>query len=136
MKKVFLIAIVVFISLASFSQARMNSSIAEIREEFSDSRYDLKSGYDKDGDFYLRIFTERATVFYYFNSNSICYMTIIKPDDQGALNYYAELYNKRYVIISPTKWRMYSESGIAEIELIYPEGGGFYFLWTDTQGKN
>jgi hypothetical protein len=133
MKRTMLLFMLTMLCLAAFCQARLHTSAAEIREEFSESRYDLKSGYDNDGDFYIRIFTERATVFYYFNSKSICYMTIIKPDDQGALNYYAELYNKQYVVISPTKWRMYSEGGIADIELVYPEDGGFYFVWTSAR---
>jgi len=134
MKNISFIAAMLLITSASFSQARLNTSLADIRAEFTESRYSLDSGYDSDGDLYIRIFTQRATVLYYFNKQRICYMTIIVPDDQGALNYYAELYNRQYVIISPTKWRMYSEHGIAEIELIYPEEGGFYFAWTSARG--
>jgi hypothetical protein len=136
MKNLLLISAMLVFSSALFSQARLRSSVAEIRAEFSESRYALESGYDSDGDFYISIFTDRATVFYYFNSRRICYMTIIVPDDQGALNMYAELYNKRYVIISPTKWRMYSEYGIADIELLFPKDGLYYFVWTEARGSN
>jgi hypothetical protein len=111
------------------AQSRVGSSAADIKAEFWEAEYKLKAEYDKDGDYFISIETQRATVLYYFNENKICKATFIVPDNQGALNFYVELYNKRYVILSPTQWKMYSENGVAEISLIYPEGGGCYFLW-------
>ena len=58
-------------------------------------------------------------------------MTAVIPDNQGALNFYVELYNKQYVIVSPTKWKMYSKGGIANIQLIYPDSDGYCFIWTN-----
>ncbi len=130
MKKTILFLVFIILSINGIAQARLNSTLSEVREEFSDWRYNLKSGYDSDGDFYISIETERATVIYYFDDSNLCYATIIIPDDQGALNMYAELYNSRYVIISNTQWRMYGENGIAEIELVYSDNGTYYFLWT------
>jgi len=129
MKKSTLLLIFSFIALISFSQSRIGSTANDIKEEFSDNVYNLKSGYDKDGDYYIKIDEKRATVLYYFNENKLCYMTIISPDNQGALNWYVERYNKLYVITSSTTWKMYSEYGVSNIELFYPKGGGYMFIW-------
>jgi len=131
MKRTLLTILFAITSIVAFGQARLGTSATDIRSEFSESSYNLKSGYDDDGDYYITVETERATVIYCFNSDKICYLTLISPDNQGALNFYVELYNKQYVIISATEWKMYSESGIAKIELVYPESGGFYFLWSN-----
>lgn len=130
MKRILLTILFAITSIFTFGQARLGMSISDIRSEFSDSSYNLKSGFDDDGDYYITIETERATVFYFFNSQKICYLTIIVPDNQGALNYYVELYNNQYVIVSSKQWKMYSENGIANIELIFPDGGGYFFRWT------
>jgi len=119
------------IGVSLFAQARLGSTSAAIRSEFAASEYHLKSGYLEDGTLYITIEVARASVIYYFNKNLFCIMTLIAPDDQGALNYYVELYNKTYVVISAKQWRAYLEEGIADIELVYPDGGGFYFIWTD-----
>jgi hypothetical protein len=116
-------------SLLAFGQARLGSSVEEIKAEFWEDNYNLKSGYDSDGDYFIHIETERAAVTYYFSSDKICTSTFIAPKNQGALNFYVELYNDQYVIISPTEWKMYSSDGIASVKLIYPEGGGYFFLW-------
>lgn len=131
MKRTLLTILFAITSVIVFGQARLGSSASEIKSEFWESKYKLKSGYDSDGDYYITIETERATVTYYFNSERVCTLTVIIPDNQGALNFYVELYNKQYVIVSSKQWRMYSDGGIANIHLIYPEGGGYYFLWSN-----
>lgn len=113
----------------AYSQARLGYSATEIKNEFWETEYNLKSGYTDDGLYYISIWTERATVIYYFNEDKVCKLCMIIPDNQGALNSYVELYNKLYVIVSSTEWKMYSDGGIAEISLIYPDDGGYYFLW-------
>ena len=130
MKKTILFLAFAFLCIHGFSQARLNSTASEIREEFSDEQYNLTSGFDSDGDYYIRVENDRSTAFYYFENNQMCYMTIIIPDDQGALNMYAEHYNSRYVIISDTKWKMYTSNGIANIELVFTDNNSYFFLWT------
>jgi len=61
------------------------------------------------------------------NKNKINQLYI--PNSQEALNAYVEKYNKLYVIVSSTKWKMYSKDGISNIDLIYLDGGGCYFQW-------
>ena len=129
MRRTLLTILFAITSVIAFGQAWLGSSAADIKSEFWESKYKLKSGYDSDGDYYITIETERATVMYYFNSDKICTTSVIAPDNQGALNFYVEMYNKQYVIISSTKWKMYSKEGIANIELVYPDGGGYFFVW-------
>lgn len=129
MKKIILTILFAITSCIVFGQARVGSTATYIKSEFSESIYDLKSGLTKEGDYYILIKTERASVLYNFDSDKVCTSSIIVPDDDGALNFYVEMYNKEYVILSPTSWKMYSSQGISDIELIYPEGGGTFFLW-------
>ena len=131
MKKILLIIALIFTTIVAFSQARLGSSATEIKSEFSGSHYKLIGDYTNDKTYYIGITTERATVLYYFNSDMICNRTLIVPNNQGALNYYVELYNKHYVIINSTRWKMYSAGGIANIELFYPQDGGYCFVWSD-----
>jgi hypothetical protein len=131
MKRKLFILLFAICSTIIFGQARLGSTVSDIKSEFSESSYNLKSGYDSDDDYYIILTTEKAEVLHYFNSDKICNLSIIKPKNQGALNYYVELYNKQYVIISDRKWKMYSENGIANIELLFPESGKYLFRWSD-----
>jgi len=130
MKKLLLTIFFALIFVVAFSQARLGYSASDIRTEFQESRYKLKSSYTDTGIYYITIRIENASVVYYFNSDRICTLTCIIPDNQGALNFYVELYNKMYVIVSSTNWKMYSANGISNITLVYPEEGGYYFTWT------
>lgn len=131
MKKILLTILFGITSLVIFGQARLGSSATEIKNEFWESSYNLKSGYTDDYTYYISIETERATVIYYFNSDKVCNLCAIAPDNQGQLNFYVELYNKQYVVVSSTEWKMYSANGIANIKLVYPDDGGYYFLWSN-----
>ncbi len=130
MKHLLIVICLISFSKISFSQARVGSSFSEIKSEYYESNWNLRSGYNKDEEKYIYISTTRAEVGYYFESGQICYTTYILPKRQGDLNFYVEKYNKQYVIMSPTKWKMYSENGICNIELIYPEDGKCFFVWT------
>ena len=129
MKKLLLIIFLAISSITAYSQSRLNYSANEIREEFSDSKYNLKSDFDKSGNYYISIVTGNSTVFYYLNAERTCNATFIVPNNQGALNFYVELYNSKYVIVSPTQWKMYSNNGMCEIKLVYSVNGGYYFMW-------
>ncbi|SFV34311.1 hypothetical protein [Thermoflavifilum thermophilum] len=131
MKKALLTILFGIASLVIFGQARIGYTATQIKNEFWESEYNLHSGYDEDGNYYISITTERADVFYLFNSDKVCYSTGIFPHTQGDLNFYVELFNKMYVIVSPTKWKWYSNKGIVNINLIYPEdGGNCFFLFS------
>jgi hypothetical protein len=130
MRKTLFTFLLTIISIVAYSQARLGYTASEIKSEFWESRYKLTSGYTTDKSvYYITIVTNRASVIYYFDTDKVCTLTIIAPDDQGALNYYVELYNRQYVIVSSTKWKMYTDNGFSNVELIYPDDGGYYFTW-------
>lgn len=118
-------------SVIAFGQGRLGATISNIKTEFQEKSYNLKSEYNTYGDYCISIEMDIANVFYYFKNDEICYLTSIIPKDQGALNYYVEMYNNRYVIISPTEWKMYTNDGIAYIKLIFPKEGNSGFIWTN-----
>lgn len=121
----------VFLHQNLFSQARLGYTASDIKKEFSDKSHELVSEYDSDKDYYIRVWTDIATVYFYFDEDFVCNLVYIIPDDNGKLNYYVEDYNKSFVIINNKEWNMYNESGIANIKLIYPEKKGDkpYFVW-------
>lgn len=129
MAKIFLLILFHVFSASLFSQARIGSSVTEIKNEFWERKYNLTPEYDEYGDYFITIETSLATVFYYFDSDNICNTTLIVPNDEGILNYYVELYNKQYVILSPTKWKMYNNYGYYEIELCFLDDGISFFMW-------
>jgi hypothetical protein len=128
-KRFLALGILVFFSMVSYGQARLGSTASDIRSEFWESHYKLKSGYTEERIYYISIETDRATVQYLFNTDKICTMVIIAPNNQGALNYYVELYNSQYVIVSSKEWKMYSDGGIANIKLVFADDGGYFFVW-------
>lgn len=130
MKNKLAFLLLMLISMTVFSQARLNFSYDEIKEEFKDPIYDLTSNYDSDGDLYIAIFTSKTTTLYYFDENKYCVATYIFPDNEGILNYYVEQYNKKYVILSENKWRAYSNYGYVNIDLIFDENFTF-FRWKE-----
>ena len=77
----------------------------------------------------ISIITERVNLLYMFDSEDICKICLLVPDTQGDLNYYVELYNSQYVIVSETEWKMYNKNGIAKIELIFNNNKPS-FKWT------
>ncbi len=118
-----------FIVHTASAQARIGYTSTEIRTEFSDSKYNLTSGY-LDGNLYIAIYVPNlAYVYYFFDSNYTCYGTSIKPESQAALNTFIEFYNKEYVIIDSTHWKMYSTSGVLKIALDMKSSGN-YITWT------
>jgi hypothetical protein len=135
MRKLIITTICTIIATIAVAQSRLGSTQDQIRSEFWEKRHEMQSGYDKDGNAYTSIRTRNSTVFYYFNTAGDCTATFIIPDNQGALNFYVELYNSRYVIVSNRHWKMYSSSGIAEVKLIYLDNGHYYFMWSKNSGE-
>ncbi len=109
------------------AQVRLEYTKTEIINEFSGEEYNLVSGYDTDGDFYIRIFTARTVTLFYFDEEGKCNTVVIFPDDRGALNWYVEHYNNHYVIVSETEWRAYFLTGIATVKLYFKEHP--FFVW-------
>lgn len=122
-----LIGTLLLCTLDCFSQARLGSSRSEIYEEFR--TYNPRFENNDEGQPYMHFQMERAVIMHYFNENNICVLTAIAPNKQGDLNFFVEMYNNQYVIISPTVWKMYSQNGaISTIELINNNGTTF-FIW-------
>lgn len=121
MKRLLIVFLFISISFSSFSQAMLGYTAYDIKMNFSSNVF--TDGVTDYGDKYISTFFKRALVGYYFNAEGYTDRIIIIPSSQGNLNYYVESYNSRYVIISSTKWTAYSDGGIMNIELIFPDDG-------------
>jgi hypothetical protein len=131
MRKLLLILIpILFITISySNAQSRLGYSFNEIKTEFKNPKYKTEAGLNDDNDPVIIIHNDLAVVFYYFNNNYICNLTIILPKNDKALNVYVENYNNKYVVKSSTSWNAYIDDSILNIKLVYPEDGGYFFTW-------
>lgn len=130
MKKLLLL-ILILLSNICIAQSRVGSTEEEIKAEFWTDKYKAMSSYTDNKTYYISVKLERSLVIYYFTEKKVCYMTAIFPDTDGDLNAYVEYYNKQYVIISPTRWKMYNNNGFCNIELTYLEKSPPCFIWKD-----
>ena len=122
-----LLLFLMLLSGAVFGQSRLGSTKSEIYSEFSD--LSPQFGVNEDGTTNMSVGFDRSFTRYFFNERNVCDMVILIPLRTGDLNYYVELYNSRYVVVSSTSWRMYSKDGaIASIELMTSEGVTM-FVW-------
>jgi len=126
--------VIVFLMFIVFTellngQARIGSTEKEIIIELNENGIDSHRENLKNDDYFIRFETARAEVYYLFGNDKICYATAIFPKTQGDLNYYVEAYNKKYVIISATEWKMYSNEGITSIKLMFTEDKQSFFYW-------
>lgn len=113
----------------ALGQSRLGSSAAEIKQEFQGYGNTVNSDYSNEGTYYVTVDLEKAVVFYWFDEDFICVLCVVAPKNQGGLNFYVENYNSKYVVVSSTQWRMYYEGGYSDITLVFPEEGGYYFVW-------
>lgn len=117
----FLVILCLLYATIAFSQVRLNFTKSEIVSEFSEDKFKLKE-FKYEGLDAVTIFTERVNLLYLFNKNKICKASVLIPHTKQDLKYFIELYNREYVIISDTEWKMYSNNNVSTIELIYTKG--------------
>ncbi len=111
----------------SNAQAKLGSSISEIKKEFA-------TGYDLEIDFYqdkymITTTNDDSYNHYFFDENEKCRITVIQPRSDSKVQSFIEYYNGKYAIISPKEWRWYNESGIAKIEFAN-NNGTMIFIWS------
>ena len=109
----FLLLTVVFAN----AQCRVGSAYSDIYSEFENREPSVH--FTDEGQLYLSTKLAIGNVLFYFDSDKICSETVIFPKDDDAVNFYVESFNKHYVIMSPTTWRMYSNGAYADITLVY-----------------
>lgn len=129
MKRLIFVMMICLIHYNTKAQARIGSTSSVIQDEFTELGYQPKYQYTEKTGGYIIIYIEKAAVYYYLDAAKICTTTVVVPTNQGTLNYYVELYNKQYVIVSNTEWKMYSKNGICSVKLIYLSDGSYFFRW-------
>ena len=127
-KLLLLVTFITVFTIISKAQSRIGYTPSQIKAEFY--YYTWSSGYTTDGTYYIYTTYTRGLLIHYFNSSMICYSTLLKPNTVGDLNYYVELYNKQYVIVSDKSWKAYLDNGsIVNISLKNDAEYGSYFYF-------
>ncbi len=120
MKKIFFTICFAVISILAFGQANFGT-LEEIKARHPNVTF--KISHAENGIKYAFAKMEYETVSYYFDKETgLSYKCVLFPDNQGILNGLVEDYNKNYVIISETSWKVYQVNGIiVKINLHYDE---------------
>jgi len=127
MKKLIMIVILIMtICVNVSSQIRLGYTKADLIEEFSEPS--IIESATSDGEY--TIFTvedDRKYVSYFISNHSgITELTMIVPKVSGELHRLIERYNSNYVIISDKHWKLYTDSGIIDIKLLFNDY--YYFI--------
>lgn len=131
MKRLVLLSIVILPILCN-SQAHLGSTESEIKELHSEKTF--QTDFTDKGQKYISAYMIYGTFVYYFDQDtglsSSCIQVI---DELPYLNGQVEAYNKKYVIVSDTKWKAYLEGGgVLNIELTWEEEYNLYmFSYTE-----
>lgn len=131
--KIILVSILFFFILISdssllYSQALIGYNYDEVIDKCLDQKLTFTEGQTDSFGKFIQIDQSISKVVYVFNSNNLCYITIIYPKSQLDLKNYVENYNEEYVVVSDTEWKAYLTIGICDIHLDY-DSGNYYFLW-------
>ena len=125
MKKLTYLSFLLF-PIITFSQARLGSSLNEIRNEFSNQ----KMGYINSNNIPCLIVTyPDIEVCYYFDSKSLCYQTSIVSQSLKQSKQIIDAYNKNYIITSKTTWIMIDSFRTVHVKFSYKRDIGYIFTW-------
>ncbi len=127
--KSFLLLMISSLPFIMFGQAHLGISETEIRRSYPEKTFEVD--YTNQGQKYISTFMRFGTFVYYFDQETSLSSSCIQIIDELAyLNGQVETYNKKYVIISDTKWKAYlEEGGILNIELQYKEDYKCYVFY-------
>ena len=132
MRKQIFILLFILLGISSQGQVLIGLSVAEIKERYSDIKYNFKIITfhidDVRGDV-IAIDDERAELSLYLNSEGVCRTQVVEPYDEEALKYFVELYNKKLEVVSSTEWKAYFDNGVSLVELTYYKNIPPFFVW-------
>lgn len=128
MKKLYILGLIILsFCFSGYSQCPIGASVSEIKKLYPDFNLinskpedEFKNVYHEDP-FFIKGF--------FLDDKNICNVCILIPYDTIFLSELIELYNNNFVIISDTKWKSYTKTGIINIELQQTDDGTFYFSY-------
>lgn len=126
MKRFIVFLITLCVCLTVSSQARLGSTLKELKTEFSayDTKYIITEGIPSLSVIYMNV-----EVLYYFDKKGVCYQTSIVADNFTLVNNIINIYNKQYIITSRVSWIMIDSFRTVHIHLYHLAGVGYVFTW-------
>lgn len=125
-------------SLTSFSQSRVGYLINQVRKEFSDPAFNLRSMV-QDTSTFIVLQEKHAVVIHRFGSDSICNKTYVTPEDTTIANEMASTYDAIYEPVSHLEWLVRQQSDILDVEMVTIENKDGHlrpaFQWTRAKKK-
>ena len=139
MKKILTLLLFILTVIMVSGQGKIGESYYTIKDEFSDPKYDLRSGAVKETNIkYIALDYQNAMVVHYFKDN-VCMLTAVLPYSYKDLMYYYNLYNEHCEVDfndKPTSWEyLDSNRNLIEIEFV-KEDGKYYFIWYKKTAKD
>lgn len=130
MKKL-IVTILLMLPILGMAQAHLGETEYAIKNYHPEATF--KTGYDNDGQKYIYTDMALGNFTYYIDSDNLSHYNIQIPYDMKCVNAQVEIYNKKYVIVSGSKWKAYLEGGfIMYINLYYnTESKLYYFAYSE-----
>jgi hypothetical protein len=109
-RNILMILMLAFFPIWISAQAHLGRSEKEIRSYYPDKTF--KVAYNEAGEKYISTFMRFGIFYYYFsNESGLSNFCVQVVNEMPSLNAQVETYNKKYVIVSDTKWKAYLEGG-------------------------
>lgn len=129
MKQIITLAIFTLCYLYSYSQFNIGDHAGTIIQDAEGRKTDWGKIGEHD---VLTVHYTYSDLSYVVNENMICFAAFIIPFTSMSDNSAAEMFNKKWTIVSSTVWRSYSGSKILKAERqITNEGKAYYFISID-----
>ena len=114
------------ISTIGNSQVRMATPKEDIKKEFSYLK--IEDHIITDSVDAITFQTRNSAVTHLFDEEGLSYCAFLTPFGDEELKYYIERYNREYIVISPTQWRVYYKDQYVDITLTEANNTSL-FIW-------
>lgn len=127
------VCFLLFLSLNTYSQARIGYSRNEIVEEFS-QKFVVKNEMFGDVPVIL-VYNEKYTTYYSLDDLGFCYMTVISPKSKTYFDEIANRYNKNYSVVGDSIWVSNNYGSNIKIKIVTMTDVGPCFVITKYQAR-
>lgn len=131
MKKLFTIAALLLMFIATMAQSRIGYTKQQIIEE--NYLWEWESSVANDGSYYIYSYSPQCYVIgHYFNKQGYSDRCIVMPTSEACKSVLVEQYNSKYVIVNNFTWKCYVGDRVIRIHLDYDSETNIYsFLFSE-----
>ena len=116
--------LILLLPITMFSQQMIGVHYSEVME-----LENAKTRTTTDGDHFITSSGEYYLWVHYFNEADYCWFSGLYPNSQEAMYAVIELFNEEYIVVSDTKWKIYSRGLVVDVKLDQDDDGSYLFVF-------